>query len=85
MTREPTKGYVDDRSRVVYDGNCAKSGPGAGKRIYRSRKAARKAARLYRPRSDRMDAYPCGDHWHIGHLAADVVKGQVSRGDVYNR
>ncbi len=37
-----------------------------GKRVYATRKAARKAARDLHP-GEALQAYRCGSIWHIGH------------------
>ncbi|HTF10350.1 MAG TPA: hypothetical protein VK659_19455 [Asanoa sp.] len=49
-----------------------------GKVRFPSRKAARRAARRH-PQFGRMNAYPCGDFWHLGHLPAAVKRGNVGR------
>jgi hypothetical protein len=56
-----------------------------GKRAYRTRKAARAAARRH---DQQVRTYRCltdTDVYHIGHLHKDVTAGKVSRGKVYRR
>jgi len=56
--------------------------PTCGKVRYRGRRFAKTVAkRLGR----RMSAYKCGDFYHVGHLPADVRKGQIGRGDLKPR
>ena len=50
-----------------------------GKRCFWTKREAKRVARLVRRKADRMSAYQCGDHWHIGHLAPDVLAGEVDR------
>lgn len=64
-----------------FHGRCGS----CGKRIYLSRKEARYVARRQFP-ADRMQAYQCpvsGDWWHIGHIAPEVVSGEVSKAVFY--
>jgi hypothetical protein len=56
-----------------------------GKRAYRTRKAARKAARRH---DQQVRTYQCltdPSVYHVGHLHKDVTAGKVSRGKVYRR
>jgi hypothetical protein len=58
---------------------------GCGKRAYRTRKAARAAARRH---DEQVRTYRCLTDtavYHIGHLHPDVTAGKVSRGRVYRR
>lgn len=55
-----------------------------GKNLYRSRRAARRAARRFHP-GDHLSSYPCDEHsarWHIGHLPAAVTAGEQARSDI---
>ena len=57
--------------------------PCGGKRRYRYRKDAKVAAKLT---PGKLHPYPCPvvpDGWHIGHMAAPVREGRVSRSDLY--
>lgn len=69
-----------DRSRVPDVGICS-----CGKRKFIDRRTARRVARIRAARYGRMDAYPCGDYWHVGHLLPAIVKGEATRGDTYGR
>lgn len=56
-----------------------------GKRLYSSRKLARKAIREHRNRRG-MREYPCDvvrDHWHIGHVPLAVATGRKTAREVY--
>lgn len=53
-----------------------------GKVRYISRAVAKKHAKVHRAKWGRMDVYPCGDFWHIGHLPKGVVMGVYSRDDL---
>lgn len=55
-----------------------------GKRLYPSRKLARKAAR--RARGHHLREYRCSDvegYWHIGHLPRVVMDGSFTATQVY--
>lgn len=56
--------------------------PCCGKVRYTTKKGAKKDAHRLRKRFGRMDAYPCGDFFHIGHLPADVIAGERSRSEL---
>jgi hypothetical protein len=60
--------------RALQLGDC----PLCGKRRYRSRRAARRAARLLYP-GDRLRAYRCCGYWHIGHLRTRPTGGDHGR------
>jgi hypothetical protein len=57
-----------------------------GKRLYPSRREARKAARL--AHGHHLREYRC-DHvegyWHIGHVAHDVVRGNMTADEIFKR
>ncbi|MBM0275354.1 hypothetical protein [Micromonospora tarensis] len=69
--------------RPDYVGYCDEH----GKRLYPSRKQARKKLREHR--SDKgMREYPCDlveGHWHLGHLPLAVVEGRKTARQVYRR
>jgi hypothetical protein len=58
-----------------------------GKRLYASRKAAKRHARRAHPGAN-LSAYECdathGSYWHLGNLPQAVVSGQVSRATIVN-
>lgn len=58
--------------------------PTCGKQRYRDRKTARRAARRT-PGWGRMNAYRCGNFWHLGHLPAGVTAGKYTRDDLVPR
>jgi len=51
---------------------------------YRTRKAARKAARSHQ--DDHKSTYPCeiSGLWHVGGLSRNVISGEVERSVIYN-
>lgn len=53
-----------------------------GKRMYLDRKTAVKIGRLHH---EHLSAYRCDDcgHWHLGHLAQDILRGRETRTDRY--
>lgn len=64
-----------------YIGFCAR----CEKAAFNDRKAAKRYARRQYP-SERMQAYACrrgGVGWHVGHVAAEVVAGEVPRSQFY--
>lgn len=53
--------------------------------MYRSRRDAKNAARAAFP-GERFSAYRCKDnnaYWHYGHLAPEVLSGEVRRDQFY--
>ncbi|MEU5945109.1 hypothetical protein ABZ793_06050 [Micromonospora sp. NPDC047465] len=67
--------------RPSYIGYCDQH----GKRLYPSRKLARRQLRAHRD-SQGMRAYPCplvAGHWHIGHLPKDVREGRITAPEIY--
>ena len=55
------------------------------KRLYSSRKQARKQIREHRHHRG-MREYPCtlvAGHFHIGHLPRDVLKGRITAPEIY--
>lgn len=48
-----------------------------GKNKYGSRKDAKKAARQLSQTG--LNAYQCGDFWHLGHLPTAVIGGHQNR------
>jgi len=64
--------------RVVKEpvgGRC----PDCGKVCYSSKAGARKARRAAPHRGEHMSIYRCGEYYHLGHLAPDVIAGIVGR------
>lgn len=55
--------------------------PDCGKVRYPSRTAARQAAR-HAAHLRGLNAYRCGEFWHLGHLPDDVRHGKRTRGDL---
>jgi hypothetical protein len=61
--------------------------PDHGKKLYASRKEARKAGRTVPgPPGGHTNAYPCDtrEGWHWGHLGPVVVAGAMSRNTRYD-
>lgn len=58
----------------------------AGKRIYVTRKNARRARRRFGDGHE-LNIYPCphGDHYHIGHLPPAVRRGQYDKREWLDR
>jgi len=50
-----------------------------GKRCYLTKQLAKRAVRQMAHRQGRLNAYRCGDYWHLGHLPSDVVDGRKAR------
>jgi hypothetical protein len=46
-----------------------------------TRKVARRAARLHH--GEHKTPYRCGEHWHVGGLREEVIRGQMTRGQAY--
>lgn len=54
-----------------------------GKIRFLTRKAAKHAAKnLNRRRPGHLNAYQCGEFWHIGHLPAAVIAGNRTRAEL---
>lgn len=54
--------------------------PDCDKVRYSSRKRARLAMRqMTHRRPGSMNAYRCGEFWHIGHLPSEVRRGVIAR------
>jgi hypothetical protein len=61
---------------VHHVGRC----PRCGKRRYTSKRDAKAVIRQLR---DRMNAYRCGEYWHVGHLPKPVIAGDAGRDDIF--
>lgn len=59
-------------------GECAT----CGKLLFLSKAAAKRAARQMPHRDGRLNAYRCGNFWHIGHLPRAIARGLASRDDL---
>lgn len=53
--------------------------PTCGKLRFLTKAEAKKSARRMKGRSGRLNAYRCGEFWHLGHLPKVVVAGRRSR------
>lgn len=61
-------------SRIDWVGTCS-----CGKRTYKTRKDARRAAKAGHA-GEHMSVYRCAQgHWHIGHINARRVRGELRR------
>jgi hypothetical protein len=60
--------------------------PDCGKLRYLTRRHAKRIARrINARRGGRLNAYRCGDFWHIGHLPTAVRHGDIARDDIDSR
>lgn len=67
--------------------------PDCGKVRFDSRSGAKSAIRRMRGRGQaaakhgagHLNAYPCGEFWHIGHLPAPVLTGDLARDEIGRR
>lgn len=53
-----------------------------GKIRYLSKNAAKRAAKRMRGRRGALNAYRCGEFWHLGHLPEAVKRGAIPRWDI---
>lgn len=51
-----------------------------GKRNFFTKAEAKRAARAFESRNGKLRPYRCGEAWHLGHLPARIVQGEVGRG-----
>lgn len=81
MTRRRTPTTKDQKQRLasVDARHAAEPCPTTGKRSWPTRKAAKAIAKRLPPSGPRVSAYPCGDHWHIGHTPHQVRRGWTDR------
>lgn len=56
-----------------------------GKVRFRSKSEAKRYIRRMKGRDGRMQAYRCGDFWHIGHPPRALVAGDISRDEIKPR
>jgi hypothetical protein len=68
------------REKAQWGSTC----PDCGKVRYLSRRHARARARVIKD-GTHMNAYRCGDFWHLGHLPDAVRTGQATRDDLGGR
>lgn len=59
--------------------------PTCGKRSYTDKARAKRAARQMRGRLGRLQVYPCGAYWHLGHAPKGLIRGYLSRQQVRDR
>jgi hypothetical protein len=59
--------------------------PECGKLRFLTKAAAKRAASQLRHRDGRLNAYRCGEFWHIGHLPRAIARGLASRDDLGRR
>jgi hypothetical protein len=68
------------RSKDGYSGTGC---PVCGKVRYSSRARAKQAIRQIRSRvGGHMNAYRCGDFWHVGHTPTALIRGDITRDDL---
>ena len=73
------------RTQETYKVNLTGGGarcPDCGKVRYLTRAAAKRQAKRIQGREGRVNAYLCGDFWHLGHLPKDVIQGIRTRDDL---
>lgn len=68
----------DHRQKPPAGGVCAT----CGKRRYLTKGSAKRAIRGFRGREGRMNAYRCGDFWHIGHMPEALRHGDITRDEI---
>lgn len=81
MTHRPRRRENLDLAKPGGGGRC----PEDGKVRYLTRSEAKRAARRIKGRDGRLNAYQCGDFWHLGHLPRSVVRGRQTRDDLDDR
>lgn len=54
-----------------------------GKMRFESRKRAKEVIKSRHHNDSLMNAYRCGDYWHIGHQAPAIRRGDTSRRELY--
>lgn len=59
--------------------------PDCGKVQYLTKADAKRVGKRIKARTGKLDTYPCGTHWHLGHLPAPVIAGEMSRDDLADR
>lgn len=76
--------HGQDRGSYLYSaGRC----PTCGKIRWLSRKDAKLAAKRtlsQQGRGKKLNAYACGDYWHIGHPPPELGRGTTTRDNVRN-
>lgn len=50
--------------------------------MYTEKKHAKQAGRAFHP-GEHLNVYRCGSNWHYGHLHEDIVRGDITRGELY--
>jgi hypothetical protein len=83
MTRQQGKRATmrDYEQSVVSGPRC----PECGKYRYLTKSEAKRAARRIKGRIGRLNAYRCGDFFHLGHLPGGVIQGRNTRNDLERR
>lgn len=80
MTRRSgkTASQRDFEQRNGGAGECTS----CGKLRFLTKAAAKRAASQLPHRQGRLNAYRCGDFWHIGHLPRAIARGLATRDDL---
>lgn len=80
MKRRSNNAATEERLKKQVGSPC----PDCGKLRYLSRRHARARARVIKD-GTHMNAYRCGDFWHLGHLPPSVRTGDATRDDLRGR
>lgn len=59
--------------------------PNCGKVRFLTKAAAKRAIRRMRGRDGRMQAYRCGEFWHLGHPPRELIAGHIPRDQIKPR
>lgn len=73
------------KSQFLHHTGVASGGtpcPTCGKRRFLTKADAKTVARQMKGRRGRLNAYRCGDFWHLGHLPKPVARGRLTRDDL---
>lgn len=81
MSRGKSRSERDFQQRNSGAGQC----PTCGKVRYLTKAAAKRAIARHEHRDGRLNAYRCGEFWHIGHLPRAIARGLATRDDLGGR
>lgn len=56
--------------------------PADGKSRYLTKAAAKRAIKRLPGKTSRLQAYACGDFWHVGRPPQSLVRGEISRDEI---
>lgn len=78
MTRARPQGTPNGRRPAIFTTGACPEPVCHGKMRYPSRKHAKEAARRLHI-GEKLNAYKCGDYWHLGHLPPAITDGRLPR------